>query len=185
MATSPVAAAASPAPPLRLVLRDKDSVSLRVHAPGPLTIVSGVSATAEDAGAGTPALIPIKSGFDASSAVSVISTNGTVLAVSDKDGVDLFSLAPGASPSAAPPLRARVAQAGVVAASLSPLGTFLVTWHRKRAEEGASFCSGGGVGEGGGSARVERPWACGIVRNPAGVAGAAAAFSGRTHIRLS
>jgi uncharacterized protein with WD repeat len=73
----------------------------------------------------------VKSGFDASSAVSPVSADGTLLAVTDREGVDIFDV----SNPEAPVLRSRVAQAAIGYAVFSPLADMLLTWHRKQAEE--------------------------------------------------
>jgi hypothetical protein len=54
--------------------------------------------------------------------------------VTSKENVEIYDVADAAS---APVLKCTVAQEGVVCASFSPLGDFLLTWHRKKAEEGA------------------------------------------------
>ena len=75
----------------------------------------------------------VKSGFDGSSGVSYLSPDGLLLAVTDKDGIDIFDV----STPGAPAARSRVALAGVVNVAFSPLGNLLVSWHRKRADERA------------------------------------------------
>ena len=109
------------------MLRVRDSILLQQFDAGaPVSGPRAVPVTAP------PVDTVVKSGFDASSAVSPLSADGTLLAVTDKDGVDIFDVsAPGS-----PKLRSRVEQAGVVCAAFSPLGSMLLTWHRKKAEEG-------------------------------------------------
>ncbi len=123
----------NPMLPLELMLRMRESVVLQRFE----------AANAPVTGPRAVALIPpptdaiAKLNFDASSAVSPLSLDGTQLAVTDKEGIDIFDVTVPGKPS----LRARIIQPGVVCASFSPLGSMVLTWHRKKVEgEGKSMC---------------------------------------------
>ena len=115
------------APPLRLVLRGKDAVFVQRFEAGAPVAFPGAPVTP------APRDVPVKVAYDASSGVSPISLDGQLIAATDKDGVDIVDV----SAPDAPRLRCRVAQAGIVCASFSPLSTLLLTWHRKRVDERA------------------------------------------------
>ena len=130
-AAAAAALASPPPPPLQLLLRTKDQVHTQFFAAG--APVAGGGARALPA-TPPPSDVPVKTGFDASSGICPLSSDGRLVAVTSKDSVEVFDVS---DPAAAPSLRATIAQAGVVCASFSPLGDMLLTWHRKKAEEGA------------------------------------------------
>lgn len=111
--------------PLELMLRMRESVVLhRFEAGAPVSGPRAVSVTP------APVDTVAKMGFDASSSVSPLSLDGALMAVTDKEGIDIFDV----SMPGKPTLRARVIQPGVVCAAFSPLGSMLLTWHRKKVE---------------------------------------------------
>jgi hypothetical protein len=115
-------------PPLQLVLRTKESVFSQVVVAGAPVCGRALPTTP------APVDVTLKRDFDASSGLCATSPDGRLVAVTSKENVEIYDVADAAS---APVLKCTVAQEGVVCASFSPLGDFLLTWHRKKAEEGA------------------------------------------------
>lgn len=103
---------ASNPPPLSLLLRTKESV-LKSQLQG--------AADAEQT---------FKTNFDAAFSNSIISADGKLVAVTDKEGVDIYDFA-----ASTPVLVRRLPQANVSTVCFSPRGTFLLTWHRKKEDE--------------------------------------------------
>ena len=114
----------------RLLLRGRERTYVQPFKPSPAPTLGRAlpdTPATEDA--------EVRAGYDASSGVSPISADGRFVAVTLKERVEIYALGDGA---AAPALQSRVEQPGVVCAHFSPLGTLLLTWHRKREDkEGA------------------------------------------------
>lgn len=97
---------------LQLALRTKEVETLR-------TFAAGV----------TPDSV-LKSAFDGSSSYNAFSKDGNLLAVTDREGLDMYDLT--VSP---PKLQCRITQPSISALTFSPLGSLLLTWHRRKPED--------------------------------------------------
>ena len=114
-------------PPIHLILRNKTEVITQLFSAG--APVVGAKSRPETP---SPVDTVVKGGYDASSGISPISVDGRLLAAVCKENVEIYDI----SDCSAPSLRCTVAQGGVVCCSFSPLGDLLLTWHRKKGEEG-------------------------------------------------
>jgi len=122
---------------LDLLLRTKENVSLHSFSTDSTPSSSVVSFKQV-----TSTLI-VKSfegaGIDGSSSYQLSSPDGSLVAVTDKEGVDLYSLlvdeSSKTSSSGVPTLRCRLPIHAVSALAFSPRSSYLVTWNRKKGEE--------------------------------------------------
>ncbi len=127
--TLPMAAPSSPSlpPNLHLVLRGREALYSQLFVAGEPVV--GPKSRPET---GAPKDFPVKGGYDASSGISPMSQDGTLVAATLKECVEVYDI----SSCSTPRLKCTVAQGGVVCCSFSPLGDLLLTWHRKKGEEG-------------------------------------------------
>lgn len=112
---------------MHLVLRGRETLYSQLFIAGEPVV--GPKSRPEN---GTPTDFPVKAGYDASSGISPMSQDGTLIAVTLKESVEVYDI----SSCSAPRLKSTVPQGGVVCCSFSPLGDLLLTWHRKKGDEG-------------------------------------------------
>ena len=122
-------------PGLELVLRTKENVIIESFIPSSNEILNFKESISSHV---------IKSfesvGIDGSSSYQLSSPDGSLIAITDKEGVDIYSLQTSSTGSisistTSPTFLFRIPIHAVSALAFSPKSSFLVTWNRKKGEE--------------------------------------------------